>query len=234
MSCAVYFTPIDTVATNIKMDQDPDQLMDPNLDRMVVPYRDSMNRIMGKVIGIASGKFEKRSPSSSFFNFMSDLTTESIRIYSGKQVDGGIYNAGSIRIPELMKGGITKGKVFEIMPFDNLSVVLHISGDTLMLICDEIAQKGGWPIEGMTMKIQDGKVQEVKVQGEAIQKDRIYHIATSDYLANGGDKLDFLRDAQRSTYPYLVRDAILDAIERRTKSGKTVDPVIDFRITNQK
>lgn len=54
---------------------------------------------------------------------------------------------------------------------------------------------------------------------------------TYDYLASGGDHLDFLCPLPRVALDKKVRDALIDYIGSLTAAGKQINASIDGRIT---
>lgn len=55
------------------------------------------------------------------------------------------------------KGDVTRGRIFEIMPFDNLLILQKLKGTVLQEFLDIIATDGGWPVAGITMQIKMGR-----------------------------------------------------------------------------
>ncbi len=68
-------------------------------------------------------------------------------------VDAAFVNYGGIRISQLPKGEVTSGKIFELMPFDNIVVLQKLKGSVLQEFLDLIAERGGWPASGIIMQI---------------------------------------------------------------------------------
>ena len=60
----------------------------------------------------------------------------------------------------------------------------------------------------------------------------IYVVANSDYIANGGDGCDMLRNIPKLDKGYLLRDAMIDYISEFTQKGQPLDPKIENRVTN--
>ena len=79
--------------------------------------------------------------------------TNAMKIMAEKKfethVDAAFINYGGIR-SYLPKGDITIGRIFELMPFDNLIVLQEIKGDTLLSFLNFIAERNGWPISGIS------------------------------------------------------------------------------------
>jgi 2',3'-cyclic-nucleotide 2'-phosphodiesterase (5'-nucleotidase family) len=132
----------------------------------------------------------------------------------------------------LAAGNVTTGKIFELMPFDNLLILQKVKGTVLQQICDLMAAKGGWPVAGMTMQLKDKKAVNIIIGGKPINPEQEYTIANSDFIANGGDNADMLRPVPQITNGYLMRDAILDYIKLQKENGKNITANIENRVTN--
>ena len=130
----------------------------------------------------------------------------------------------------LPSGNITKGMIFELMPFDNFLTVMELKGTVVQQLCDHIAAQGGWPVAGVRFKIFDGKASEILMNDEPLKEERIYQIIISDYLADGGDNLLFLRLEKRTNKGIFIRDAILEYLQEQTSAGKQIAAHLDNRI----
>ena len=147
-------------------------------------------------------------------------------------VDVAFVNFGGIRLTQLPAGNVTTGKIFELMPFDNLLILQKIKGDVLQQVLDLAAAKGGWPMAGLTMQLKDKKAINVTVGGKPLDINATYTIANSDFIANGGDNADMLRNVPQITNGYLMRDAIIDYIKKLKSQGKNISAHIENRVTN--
>lgn len=206
--------------------------VDSSVVKFLQPYSDSVNHSMNMVIAQLANDLEKKQPEGTLGNLMVDA----VKIMAEKKyatiIDIALVNNGGIRLTSLKAGPITKGKVFELMPFDNILVLQKLNGKVLKELLDHIAGRGGWPVAGMTMKINNGKAVDVLINGSPIDENKIYTIAHSDYTANGGDDCTMLRAIPQINNGYLIRDAILDYFASFTKVGKEISVSMQNRVTN--
>jgi 2',3'-cyclic-nucleotide 2'-phosphodiesterase (5'-nucleotidase family) len=203
---------------------------DTALVRMLQPYRDSVEAQMGATIGIAAATLEKKQPSGSLGNFMADAVLQMARTKYNRTVDFSILNFGGIRIPQLPQGAISRGKIFELMPFDNLLVLQELSGDQVQQLLDFIAAHGGWPVAGVSFSISNKKAVDIKIGNTAFDINKKYVIANSDYIANGGDNASFLKDIPQITNGYLIRDALIEYLSQLQQQGKQIEATNEMRI----
>ena len=153
-----------------------------------------------------------------------------LRSYLGAQVDISIVNLGGLRT-DIPAGNITVGKVFELMPFENELVILWLKGDKLSELIQYFATAGGEGVSGIRMEISNGKAVNVSVNGNAIDPEKIYSIATSDYLAGGNDKMFQLAQYEkRQNTGIKLRDILLDYIKNETTKGNKIQSKLDGRV----
>lgn len=196
------------------------------------PYSDNVNKTMNDVVGIADISLDKKQPESTLGNFMVDAFITMAEEKYATKVDAAFLNYGGMRLTQLPAGNVTTGKIFELMPFDNLLILQKLKGDALQQLLDLAASKGGWPIAGITMQIKDKKAVNVMVGGKPLDPNVIYTTANSDFMANGGDNADMLRAVPQVTNGYLMRDAIFDYIRKLKSQGKNISAKIENRVTN--
>ncbi len=199
---------------------------------LLKPYSDNVNATMNGVIGYCEKSLDKTPVESTLGNFMVDAFLTMARQKYNTQVDVAFVNFGGIRLTQLAKGDVTTGKIFELMPFDNLLILQKIKGNILQQLCDLMAEKGGWPVAGMSMQLKGKKAVNVQVAGKPLNMEQEYTIANSDFIANGGDNADMLRNVVQITNGYLMRDAILDYIKLQKGNGKNITANIENRVTN--
>jgi 2',3'-cyclic-nucleotide 2'-phosphodiesterase (5'-nucleotidase family) len=196
------------------------------------PYSSNVNKTMNDVIGVAEVSLDKKQPEGSLGNFMVDAFLIMAAEKYNTKVDVAFVNSGGVRLNQLPAGNITTGKIFELMPFDNLLILQKVKGDVLQQVLDLSAAKGGWPMAGLTMQLKDKKAINVIVGGKPLDNSSTYTIANSDFIANGGDNADMLRNVPQITNGYLMRDAIIDYIKKFKSQGKNISAYIENRVTN--
>lgn len=204
---------------------------DTSVLQFLQPFSDSVNNSMSVVLGVAPTSLEKSQPESTLGNFMADAFLTMAREKYQVPVDLAFVNFGGIRLTQLPAGNITRGKVFELMPFDNLLILQKLKGSVLQQVLDLAAARGGWPMAGLTMQIKNNKAVTVQIGGQPLDPEKTYTIANSDFIANGGDNADMLRPIPQITNGYLMRDAIIDYIGRLVRQGQPVGATIENRVT---
>lgn len=205
---------------------------DSSLQTFLKPYADSVNNSMNKVIGRLSVDLEKAQPECTLGNFMADAMKAMAEKYYNTKVDGAFVNYGGIRLPLVKAGNITRGRIFELMPFDNIIVLQKVKGTVLQQFLDHIVSRGGWPAAGITMQIKNSKAVNVLINGKPLDVNMTYTIANSDYVANGGDNCEMLKVIPQISNGYLLRDGLIEYVESFTQKGQAISATIQNRVTN--
>lgn len=202
--------------------------------QLIRPYSDQLRSSMGVVLARSSGSLEKGLPESPLGNFVSDLCLLRGKLEynpsDGKNIDFAVFNNGGLR-KSLPAGEITKGDVFELMPFENELVILTMNGADVEKIFNFIASKGGAPVSGTRFTISNGRAEHILIDNKALDESREYKILTSDYLANGGDQFNlFTKAIRRESTGIKIRDAIIQHLYIMGRTEQIVHAERDGRI----
>jgi 5'-nucleotidase len=190
----------------------PAQSSQADVTRKLARFREAATTLKGKPIGKSTAKFVKNHAiETALGNLIADA------VLSGGKSAGDaqfcVLNAGGIR-HDLPEGNLTYGDVFKVLPFENFLALVQLKGSELRTML-EIATSGALgdpPISGLKIvrlsvppgtagpwdRDLDGNgVQEtwerniiISIEdrdGNPIEDETFYNIATSDYIATGGD-----------------------------------------------
>jgi 2',3'-cyclic-nucleotide 2'-phosphodiesterase (5'-nucleotidase family) len=174
---------------------------------------------MNVVIGYNDALLERKSQGNTLGFFITDAYLEMARQKFDPKVDAAFMNSGGIRLPEMPAGAITQGKIFELMPFDNLMVLLKVKGSLLKQYLDTLAADEGVIESGITMQIVNKTTQQVFVGGKPLDLNGDYTIVHSDYIAMNSN---LLKNIHRNNNGYLLRDALLDYVKFINGQNKRV------------
>lgn len=199
---------------------------------MIEPYKQELDEAMDIIIGTNAEDMTKGKPESLLTNWFADaLHQKSVDYYKDGTVDFTVSNYGGIRIPTLVAGEITKGEIFELMPFDNMIVVIEMADTTIMKLFNHMADDKGWPIsKEATYTVKNGKPINIRINGKPLEKGKTYRVSTSDYLANGGDKCYFFEEGKREDLGILMRGALIQYVEEQTVKGLPIKSILDGRL----
>lgn len=207
---------------------------DPAVAALIRPYHDQVASQMSEVLGTAPAGLPKGPGESPLLNFVGDVQRVAAGRALGQPIDLGVVTSGALRAA-LPAGAITLGAVFELMPFENELVVLDTPAETVQQLFVVLA-KTRTPIAGAIYTVgSDGQPIDIRVGGQPFNPaiPRRYSIATSDYLAGGGDNLAFFRPLPPRHTSLLLRSVIADHIRQLTKEGKPVEARVEGRVRIQ-
>ena len=160
------------------------------LQSFIKPYSDSLAKSMNQVIAYSEVDFIIERPCSNLMNWSADaLLTHETRNVRLSQPVFCLLNTGGLR-SGLNKGAITVGDLFKLMPFDNQVAWVQLPVSALPQIAYYLEQSGGEPIANASL--ENGKL---SINGLNDTHEFVWLI-TSDYLAKGGDKMQFFKLAQ--------------------------------------
>ncbi|MEP7050590.1 MAG: bifunctional UDP-sugar hydrolase/5'-nucleotidase [Pseudomonadota bacterium] len=134
-----------------------------------------------------TGEHDAESPLGNLF---ADLIRDSVI-----GADAAILNGGSLRA-DLPAGPLSYGELYEAMPFDNTLAAVHLTGAELKrMLAAHLShdEHGIVSVSGLRIVAACGKsgleVSVYRTNGRAIGDSETLLIATSNYLATGGDNL---------------------------------------------
>lgn len=216
-----------------KVDGDSLGAADGRINEMIGPYKNKLDSQMNIRVMIASEDIKKGNPEGAMGNMVCDLLMR-YKDHQKLQADFCVLNNGGLRIPVIYKGDVTVRTVFELMPFDNQLVLIRLKGSKCLELFQMIAAAEGVPVAGLRMVIEDGKATQVQIGGKDFNPDMDYWVLTSDYLANGGDKADAMKNPlERKDLKVLLRDVLIAEMKNGFYDGETLQAVMDGRITKK-
>jgi len=145
------------------------------------------------------------------------ITGSMVKAYDNK-VDAAFINGGSIRIDDLLSGPVNSVDIFRVLPFGGSALKVSMTGALLKEVLDY-----GWQSAGTGAYLQHYNISKDAqgdwlVNKQAIDTERVYEIAMSDFLMKGFD-IPFLNkenpgvlgvyEPQPSDLGYDIRKAVI-------------------------
>jgi 2',3'-cyclic-nucleotide 2'-phosphodiesterase (5'-nucleotidase family) len=243
--------------TNRLIDIKPARMKkDSAVSAIVDKYGDRVEELLHGIVGETRVELDgdnTRARETNFGNFVADM----VRQKSGAQI--AIVNGGSIRA-SIGKGRVKLEDIYTALPFDNYIVAFSITGkqvrDTLEYALSQIDKGGGgFPqVSGLAFTYSHlpgtpVSVKDILVAGVPLERDKLYAVATNDFLAAGGDGYAVFKDVLKSSKDYSstggsikgegivysdpgtwLRDVVVDYI----KAQKVISPKVEGRIVEMK
>lgn len=189
---------------------------DSSLQQMLKPYQFKQDSIMNHVVGYLGEDMERGYPEGKLGNYVSDILLQYVtgldqRFHASNSFC--LINNGGLRVP-LQKGKITRGKVFEFMPFENALTVVELKGSVLQSdLLNYLIAKNGQPVSAnVEITLQSGKLESFKINNQLLDTNAVYYVITSDYLSGGGDNMSFFKkgvEIKGDYNQFKLRDVVL-------------------------
>lgn len=216
LSCKNSIQTISIKAEKIPIDQNI--VGDAEIEAYIKPYAEHLNQTLDSVIAYNPSNLSKKDGklNTALGNLMADIVMEQanpvFKSRTGNSIDVVLLNNGGIR-SGIGKGPVTSRTGFELMPFENEIVIVELSGKQVkeMLTYLETA-KTAHPISGMQLTVDANyKLISALIGGKELDINSSYFVATSDYLQQGGDNMNFFKDPLKLfDIDYKLRNAIID------------------------
>ncbi|GHT63199.1 5'-nucleotidase [Bacteroidia bacterium] len=217
--------------TRVEMDSAWEPATNTEMRTLVHSLKSKMTEETQKIIGTANQTLTKGKPQSLLSNFAADAMFDYASGLWGP-VDFAVMNIGGIR-NTLNQGEISVENMYEIFPFNNRLVLLELPGKAVQEFFNFVARTGGTGLsKNMEVIVEDEAVKSLIIGGKAVDENKIYRVATIDYLAEGNDGMEALTKAVKVTDSNRVlRDVLIESVKKQTAANKAVDANLDNRIT---
>jgi 5'-nucleotidase len=190
----------------------PDPEVQKIVDVALVRADERRQEKLGVVLaGIVKRAWAAESPEGNLFT---DLMLE-----ARPDAQVALANGGGLRA-DLPAGTLTYGALFEAMPFDNRFAIIELTGKDLRTLVSANLSRGGGILSwaGLTARARckSGKLDvQIQVQRKPLDDNASYKLATSDFLASGGDgvigRLQ-LPEGKIQMTSTIIREALADVL----------------------
>lgn len=206
----------------------------PDAEAMAVvgPYKASVDSIVAPVLGQSMVAMDSHRPESTLTNWATDVLVEASTATGLPRADFGVMNVGGLR-SNMPCGIVRRGDIMLISPFENYVTVVEMKGSTVLELFANIARNLG---EGVSSSVRlvitrDGQLVSSSIDGQPVDPDRVYRVATIDYLSEGNDRLTaFKKGIKRHDMGgLLVREAMMESIIK----NRNITSKIEGRVTVQ-
>ena len=227
--------------SNFSVDSSLDHqaLQDTTFTNIINKYKVGLDAQMNELVSVTSEAMMSGRPESLLSNYIADAMLAIGNKYCldnklGHAVDISIINNGGLRT-SLPKGEITTGKLFELLPFENKLAIVGMKGSDLQNVLKYLATRDGEGVSGIKMGINGDEAVDVKIGGEKLDLNKVYHIISIDYLINGGDGMSSFDKRANFRHMHIkLREAIIDHAKFLYKSGVGIKAELDGRIYYEK
>jgi len=221
----------DSKSTKIAIDASTEVLADKSMQAYILPIKQNLDKEMNQVVGVSEEKMKAGKPESLLSNWNSDVYHIAASEFLKEPVDMAVVNMGSLR-SSLPKGDLTVGDIFRLMPFENELVILWLKGSEVNKLLQIFAKEGGQGVSGIRMDVKDEKAQNIFIGGKAVDENKLYSIATNDFLAGGNDRMIPLATPEKRVDTGLkIRNILMEYVIRENLNGRKIKSQLDGRIS---
>lgn len=164
-------------------------------------------------------------------NIVADALREKASDYYQVPMDFAVTNYGGIRIP-LPEGPVLMDDIEAMFPFKNYMCYAKVRGKNLTRLLEQLAKtKAFQAVSGCRVKVKAHELVEAEVGGKPIDPNKVYNVATIDFLLSGGDQIAIGALAEDVVLsPVLVRDVMLEYVRKAEAAGIVLDGKKDGRV----
>ncbi len=182
-------------------------------------------------IGTNARRLTRGGPESTVGDFVADAMREAVG------ADVALQNSGGLRA-DLPEGVVTRGTIYEVMPFDNTIFTLELTGAQLKQALEDGLRYGRvTQVSGIRFTYDPDRPAGQRVvsiagaDGAPLDEGRVYRVACNNFMATGGDNYSALAQGMnRRDTGHTVRDAMEALVARLAKNGGAVDYSVAGRI----
>ncbi|MDN4501289.1 5'-nucleotidase C-terminal domain-containing protein [Alteromonadaceae bacterium BrNp21-10] len=217
---------------------------DPAVNHQVLKYSAHLSKLLDEQIGTLTTELDTtRLNVRTQENPLGNFITDALKSFSGADI--AIINGGTIRGEAHYDANhiLTRRDIAKELPFRNRVVVMEVTGGQIIQALESgLSQiqdvKGRFPqVSGLEVTYAADhppyeRVTAVKVNHQPIDTDKLYKLATSDYIAGGGDGYAVFKQSKKLNYnnqmTRLIADIVIDTIRRQ----KIISPKLEARLVN--
>src|SRR5574344_314301 len=225
--------------SRVKMDENYDckkrELKKLKTHIIIEKYKPAIDSLY-KVIGHSTTEIERFPPESPLSNFTADAIRSTADKYLEKKgetekTDMAVTNCGGIRT-SIPAGDISTADIMSVFPFENRVVIVNIQGKYIRQMMQNFARTHRVEaLSGVEVVINNGKLEKCLIGGSPIDDNKIYRVATIDFLMAGGDNVfSFKNNNGIVETGVLIRESIIKMIIDETAAGRDINPQKDGRV----
>ena len=199
---------------------------------VITPYKKQMDDRMNSKISYTSVDLNKNGDNSTLGNLLADFTYEEANAWAKNnglnKVDCAVINIGGIR-STIGVGDILLRHVFEVKPFENEIVIMKMKGKDMADLFDfYVKTQKNNPVSRLYIETEGGILKNALIQGKPLDSNRDYLVATSDFLALGGDDMKFFAKGEMIATGIKMRDSFIESFKKNPEIKSNKDIRLNF------
>lgn len=176
-----------------------------------------------QVIAHSTRLMVREYPECELYDWYVDELMRAVQDSSGRKVDIGFANRGGVRI-DMPQGDVLFDDIMSMFPFKNKICYVALHGRDVKVLLDQMAERTFQIVGGVKVVAKNGKILSATIGGEPVDDEKVYGVATLDFLLDGGDGYHVGKNAVEviKAKGYLY-DTILSHVGSLTAAGKPVE-----------
>ncbi len=213
--------------------------LDANLPReaeeFLASYKSCVDSLRLPFVGMSESFMYAYRPESPLSNWVADVLK-----WAGEQqgfkIDMGLCNIGGLRAA-MPKDTVRIGDIMAITPFENVLSIVKMRGSDLTHLFENIAYAGGEGVSRgvcLVINTKSRSLVSAEINGNAVDPNAFYVIATLDYLSDGNDKMIALKNAvERKDIRIPVRDLTRSYFAYLNARGEKASACVEGRVKDE-
>lgn len=183
-----------------------------------------------QVIGYASHEMLREGPNCALSNWIVDHMMEDVARLTGRKVDVGLMNSGGIRV-DLPAGTVIKDDLVSMLPFRNYLCYVALKGEDLTALFEGMADGNMQCFGGAKVVLDGDRLDTLLVGGLPVDPEKVYGVATIDFLLDGGDRINVAKNAMELIITDVkVIDSMLPYAMSYAERGDSISYFADDRL----
>ena len=190
----------------IPVDNRLDNRVDATFSSIIDDYAAEVKEKMDVKLGYAPYELWRGTPESPLGNLTADGLIWMAKEFHNVDADVAVYNSGGVRA-NIAEGDVTLGDVYAVFPFDNVLSLVTITGRNLRYLMYEVPYNLYINKGVKLVSNSNGWVSSITINGQQIDDNKTYTVATIDYISDNDAYTDILGNPiDREDSVEMIRD----------------------------
>ena len=215
----------------VRMDTTYESSVVYEVDKIIANHQEQIAPLM-EILVYSDGEIVSKQPESALSNLAADVLLHfSKEFVKNDYPTLSITNYGGIR-SNFPSGAVRLYDVYSTFPFNNSLVVAELSGKEVRKLMEQFASREKFEaLGGVEIVVRKKVLEKCLIGGEPLDDNKMYNVATIDFLLDGGDRFNIGKNAENIYRTGIViRDAVEKYLRALNDAGSTLKKKGDGRV----
>ena len=190
--------------------------------KIMLDAQPAMSKVK-QVIAYSTENMVRKYPECALYDWFIDQLMRATADSTGRKVDIGFANRGGVRI-DMPQGEVFYDDIMSMFPFKNNLCYVALKGRDVRVLLDQMAAGTFQIIGGIKVVAKNGKIVSATVDGEPLDDEKVYGVATLNFLIDGGDGYRVGNNALEIIYAKgWLYDTMIPYVKSLTAAGKPIE-----------